>query len=79
LPVHASWLNQIETYCSILQYKALAPADFSPQGAVFDRILGFAQHYQTIARPLDWRFTRRDLAHLLTRCATSAPLAKIAA
>jgi len=79
LPVHASWLNQIEIYFSILQRKALTPADFASQGAVSDRILGFAHHYQTVARPFDWRFTRRDLARLLTRCATSTPLARIAA
>ncbi|HVT37640.1 MAG TPA: transposase [Gemmatimonadaceae bacterium] len=79
LPVHASWLNQIEIYFSILQRKALAPADFSSQGAVSDRIRGFAQHSQTIARPFAWRFTRRDLAQLLTRCIPSAPPDKIAA
>ena len=28
-PVHASWLNQIEIYFSILQRKALTPNDFS--------------------------------------------------
>ena len=79
LPVHASWLNQIEIYFSILQRKALTPADFASQPAVADRLLGFQDHYQTVARPFDWRFTRRDLARLLARCATSAPLAKIAA
>jgi len=74
LPVHASWLNQIEIYFSILQRKALTPADFTSQTAVADRILGFQKHYQTVARPFDWRFTRRDLARLLTRCAPSAHL-----
>jgi len=78
-PVHASWLNQIEIYFSILQRKALTPADFSSQGAVADRLLGFQQHYQTVARPFEWRFTRRDLARLLTRCSPAADFAKIAA
>jgi len=78
-PVHASWLNQIEIYFSILQRKALTPADFASQGAVADRIRGFQAHYQTVARPFEWRFTRRDLARLLTRCQTSAGLNKIAA
>ena len=79
LPVHASWLNQIEIYFSILQRKALTPADFASQRAVVDRILGFQDHYQTVARPFEWRFTRRDLARLLTRCALSTHLDKIAA
>jgi hypothetical protein len=29
LPVHASWLNQIDIYFSILPRKALAPNDFA--------------------------------------------------
>jgi hypothetical protein len=69
LPVHASWLNQIEIYFSILQRKALTPADFSSRQALAERILGFQAHYQTVARPFEWRFTRRDLARLLRRCA----------
>lgn len=78
-PVHASWLNQVEIYFSILQRKALTPADFASQGAVADRILGFQKHYQAVARPFEWRFTRRDLARLLSRCAPSTQIDKIAA
>jgi len=78
-PVHASWLNQIEIFFSILQRKALTPADFSSLSAVADRILGFQHHYQAVARPFEWRFTRQDLARLLTRCSPSADVAKIAA
>lgn len=79
LPVHASWLNQIEIYFSILQRKALTPADFASQAAVADRIIGFQEHYQTVARPFEWRFTRKDLARLLSRCAPSAHLDTLAA
>ena len=78
-PVHASWLNQIEIFFSILQRKALTPADFSSQDAVADRILGFQHHYQTVARPFEWRFTRHDLARLLRRCTLSADSVKLAA
>jgi transposase len=78
-PVHASWLNQIEIYFSILQRKALAPADFSSPDAVADRILGSQQHYQSVARPFEWRFTRRDLARLLPQCTPRAQLGTIAA
>lgn len=67
LPIHASWLNQIEIHFSILQRKALMPADFSSVDAAAERILGFEQHYQEIDRPFEWRFTRRDLARLLSR------------
>lgn len=67
LPRHASWLNQIEIYFSILQRKALTPADFASQDAVAERILGFQDHYQAVARPFEWKFTRRDLQRLLQR------------
>ncbi len=33
-PVHASWLNQIEIYFSIVQCKALTPNDFSSRADV---------------------------------------------
>lgn len=66
-PVHASWLNQIEIYFSILQRKALTPNDFPSLEALSQRLLAFARHYQTIAKPFEWRFTRRDLADLLNR------------
>jgi hypothetical protein len=69
LPKHASWLNQIEIYFSILQRKALTPADFASHDAVAERIFGFQDHYQAIARPFQWKFTRRDLQRLLQRSA----------
>jgi hypothetical protein len=69
LPIHASWLNQIEIYFSILQRKALTPDEFSTRAAAAQRILGFQRHYQQIAQPFEWRFTRRDLARLLNRSA----------
>jgi hypothetical protein len=64
-PVHASWLNQIEIYFSILQRKALTPNDFPSLEALRDRILGFQSHYQNLAKPFQWKFTRADLEKLL--------------
>jgi len=66
-PVHASWLNQIEIYFSVLQRKVLTPNDFASMPALAQRILDFQRHYQSIARPFDWRFTRKDLAALLRK------------
>ena len=66
-PVHASWLNQIEIYFSIVQRKALTPNDFPSLAAVEERLLTFQTHYETIARPFEWKFTRQDLAKLLNK------------
>jgi hypothetical protein len=71
LPKHASWINQIEIYFSILQRKALTPSDFSSQDEVAARIIGFHQHYQQVAQPFEWKFTRRDLERLMARWAAS--------
>jgi DDE superfamily endonuclease len=67
LPVHASWLNQIELYFSIVQRKALTPNDFPNLETLSDRLLAFAAHYRQIARPFDWTFTRTDLGRVLER------------
>lgn len=66
-PVHASWLNQVEIYFSILQRKALTPNDFPSLEALEERLHGFARYYETIAQPFEWTFTRKDLASLLNR------------
>ncbi len=66
-------MNQIEIYFSILQRKALTPAHFSSQDEVAERILGFQEHYQQIASPFQWKFTRSDLSRLLARPLTPAP------
>lgn len=66
-PVHASWLNQIEIYFSIVQRKVLTPNDFPSLLAVEDRLLRFQTHYERLATPFEWKFTRSDLASLLAR------------
>ena len=66
-PVHASWLNQIEIYFSIVQRKVLTPNDFPSLAAVEERLLDFQSYYEAIAQPFEWKFTRHDLAALLNR------------
>jgi hypothetical protein len=67
LPVHASWLNQIEVYFSIIQRKVLTPNDFESLGAVPNRLYQFQERYEKIARPFEWKFTRADLKRMLER------------
>jgi transposase len=67
LPIHASWLNQVEIYFSILQRKAISPVDFADLDALAERILAFQDRYNRAATPFDWTFTRRDLRALLDR------------
>jgi hypothetical protein len=67
LPIHASWLNQVELYFSVVQRKVLTPNDFRDLLEVQRRLLAFQCRYQQTAMPFDWRFTRSDLAKLLHR------------
>ncbi len=69
LPVHASWLNQVEIYFSVIQRKVLTPNDFADLAAVQARLLAFQDHYQQIAAPFEWKFTKADLRVLLARTA----------
>jgi hypothetical protein len=78
LPIHASWLNQVEIYFSILQRKVIVPTDSPSLASLADRILAFQGRYETIARPFEWRFTRADLARLLRRCTPEAATARAA-
>ena len=66
-PVHASWLNQIEIYFSIVQRKALTPNDFPCLQAVAERLENFERYYESIAHPFEWKFTRADLNALMAR------------
>lgn len=77
-PVHASWLNQIEIYFSILQRKVLTPNDFSSLQSLAERLERFERHYENIARPFEWKFTREDLTQLLHRLKPEFPAAMAA-
>lgn len=67
LPVHASWLNQVEIYFSILQRKAIATGDFAGLDELATRILAFQDRYNSTAEPFDWTYTRHDLNDYLAR------------
>jgi transposase len=67
LPVHASWLNQIEIYFSVVQRKLLTPDDVDDLATLTERIAAFEQRYNTGATPFDWRFNTDDMNRLLQR------------
>jgi DDE superfamily endonuclease len=69
VPVHASWLNQVEIYFSIVQRKVLTPNDFANLTEVEERLLAFERRYEESATPFEWKFTRKDLAKLMERLA----------
>lgn len=72
LPVHASWLNQVEIYFSLVQRKALTPNDFADLHEVELRLRLYEELTNRQPRPFDWRFTRYELFDLLQRLAGNA-------
>jgi len=62
-PKHASWLNQVEIWFSILVRKLLRRASFASIGDLRKRILTFIDYFnKTMAKPFKWTYKGRPLA-----------------
>lgn len=62
-PKHASWLNQIEIWLSILTRKLLKRGNFSSLGDLREKVLSFVQYYNlTMAKPFKWTYQGKALA-----------------
>jgi transposase len=61
-PKHASWLNQIEIWFSILVRKLLRRASFASKAELKDRIERFIVYFnQTMAKPFKWTWAGKPL------------------
>ena len=78
LPVHASWLNQIEIFFSIVQRKVITPTNFTDLTELEARLLDFQTRYNATAGPFHWRYTKADLHAYLQRLAAHEPLSPAA-
>ena len=78
-PIHASWLNQVEIYFSVVQRRVLTPNDFQNLNEVESRLLSFQICYEKTANPFEWKFTREDLKRLLERLSSNDEQQKKAA
>lgn len=66
-PVHASWLNQVEIYFSLIQRKVLTPNDFTSLAEVEQRLRLYEELSNRSPRPFAWRFDRAKLREFLLR------------
>jgi hypothetical protein len=66
-PVHASWLNQVELYFSIIQRKVLTPTDFADLETVRLRLALYEELSNQSPTPFQWKFDRSKLAALLAK------------
>ena len=51
MPVHASWLNQVECFFSILSRKLLRRGEFSSREDLVAKMMAFFDHHSEIAKP----------------------------
>ena len=66
-PVHASWLNQVEIFFSVIQKKVVSPNNFPSLEKLSETLLAFVDRYNRTAGPLSWKYTADDLKDLLRR------------
>jgi transposase len=60
-PTHASWLNQVELFLSILSRRLLRHGEFSSVDDMTERTLAFIDHYNNTAKPFRWTYDGRPL------------------
>lgn len=61
-PKHASWLNQIELWFSILVRRLLKRASFTSVDDLKQRLLEFIEYFnKTMAKPFKWTYAGRPL------------------
>jgi transposase len=60
-PTHASWLNQIELWFSILARKVLKRGIFNSKEELVAKIMSFIRKYNETAKPFKWTYTGQPL------------------
>jgi hypothetical protein len=66
-PIHASWLNQVEIYFSIIQRKVLTPNDFASLEEVEQRLRLYEELSNREPRPFQWKFDRAALRTFMAK------------
>jgi hypothetical protein len=66
-PVHASWLNQVEIYFSIIQRKVLTPNEFADLEALRLRLALYEELSNRSPTPFQWKFDRARMAAWLAK------------
>jgi transposase len=60
-PTHASWLNQVELFFSILERRVLRNGEFGSVDELAARIIAFINDYNRRAKPFRWTYDGRPL------------------
>jgi len=68
LPVHCSWMNQVEQWLSIVQRKRLRISDFSDLDQLAERLLAFVADWNAHAHHFSW--SPKSAAKVMAKCET---------
>ncbi len=60
-PTHASWLNQVELWFSIMERRLIRHGEFDSVDDLADRIIEFINAYNRAAKPFRWTYDARLL------------------
>ena len=60
-PTHASWLNQVEIFLSILWRRLLKHGIFTSEQDLAEQMLAFVETYNQTAKPFKWTYTGKVL------------------
>ena len=62
-PKHASWMNQVEIWFSILARKLLKNASFVSKEHLRNKVMQFIDYYnETMAKPFKWTYQGKALS-----------------
>ena len=70
LPVHCSWMNQVEQWFSILQRKRLRISDFASLDHLAERLMAFVAEWNAQAHPFNW--STKSAAKVMAKCEAQA-------
>ena len=70
---------RLRPYLSILQRKVLEPNDYEDLGVLARTLNEFERHWNEVAEPFEWNFTRDHLTQLIDRLAAHEPHLRLAA
>jgi len=70
LPVHCSWMNQVEQWFSILQRKRLRISDFADLDHLTERLMAFVAEWNTRAHPFNW--STKSATKVMAKCKAQA-------
>jgi transposase len=67
-PKHASWLNQVELFFSIIGRKSIQKFECRERQQMVDHIAQFVERYNKSATAFKWNYTKADLAERMNKC-----------